>query len=384
MDGIEILIMGAGPAGLSAAIALSKISTTTNPIRVTIIELRSEIQTIGGAVNLTPLALQYLDYLGAGTRLRSKGYKIDSIDIISLRTGGLLGSLWKGLDSLRVLRQEIIESLVQTAHLEHGERVQIRNGMRVTSIEEKRTMDGKSKVVLRLDTGEKIEGDVVLGCDGLHSAARRLYVEHDRQEAYTGRVVVMGFAGAGESDSIIGQSNGGSDFGGTALIQGQTGSLLVTYFEPSKSKVFLASVMGMAEPKGDGDLRDGWELLGSDGAGLKKDILRRYQSGRIHGVEQLISDCEEWNLYPVYKLPPGGSWRRGRVLLLGDAAHAVSHFPLREHRLPSISELADRQFGRCHRKGNHQAMRSKMRWSWHIVSRGVTRGVLIRCYPTTS
>ncbi|KAK9793627.1 hypothetical protein AB5N19_04097 [Seiridium cardinale] len=322
MRDIDILIIGAGPAGLSAAIALSKISTPENPLHITVLELRSSIQTIGGAVNMTPLALRYFDYLGAGARLRPRGHNVASIDIRSLRNGALLGSVWKDLGGLRVLRHDIIESLLKTVSSEHSQRVQVRYGAKVTGIRETTTSVGGSKVILQLDSGERLEGDVVLGCDDLHSAARRLYVELDWLETYTGRVVAMGFTRAETVGTGVILSSGESVLESTALLQGQRGSLLITYFEPTKSKVFLASVMGMPEPRGGGDLRDGWQVLGNDGEGIKRDIIERFGNSRLQGIGQLISSCGEWNLYPVYKLPPGGTWRRNRVLLLGDAAHA--------------------------------------------------------------
>jgi 2-polyprenyl-6-methoxyphenol hydroxylase-like FAD-dependent oxidoreductase len=320
----KILILGAGPTGLSAAIALSKNSTESNPLQITVLELKPDIQTIGGAVYLTPLALGYLDFLGAGQSLRTHGHKVAAIDLISLRNGALLGSLWEGMDALRVSRKAIVESLLQTVRSEHSDTVKVRYGMRVTSISESiggAEIDGK--VVLEFDNGETLDGDVLLGCDGLHSAARRLYVEPGRKETYTGRVVAMGFANVEDEDARVRKQGGEQALRSTCLVQGQKGSLLISYWEPTKSSVFLASVRGMEEPNG--DVRDGWKLAGGDGDFLKKDVLERYQDGGLQGLQELSSKCEEWNLYPVYKLPPDGTWQRNRVLLLGDAAHAVSH-----------------------------------------------------------
>ena len=91
---MHAIIIGAGPAGLAAALALRQQSTPSSPIRVTLLELRPNVQTLGGAVNLTPLAMRYLDSLGIGPRLRPLGIKVSYIDIISSRTGTSLGKLW--------------------------------------------------------------------------------------------------------------------------------------------------------------------------------------------------------------------------------------------------------------------------------------------------
>ena len=57
------------------------------------------------------------------------------------------------------------------------------------------------------------------------------------------------------------------------------------------------------------------------------DVKRRFGGGPAElGLDELIERTREWLLYPVYKLPPGGRWVKGRTILLGDAAHAVSLF----------------------------------------------------------
>lgn len=321
----HIIILGAGPAGLSAAIALSKVSTPANPLRITVVEVRPKINTIGGAVNLTPIALRYLDFLGAGARLRSNAHIVAGIDVISLRNGKVLGSLSEGVDAVRVTRKIMVESLLETVLAEHSDNVEVKFGMKVTSIEEEGDRKGDGKVVLGFEGGDTLKGDVLLGCDGLHSAARRLYVEPDRKETYTGRVVTMGFADVEDGDAKVRLSSGKPAVRSTSLVSGLRGSLLISWYEQTKSRVFLASVMSVAEPSG--DVRDGWKLIGKDGDFLKKDILSRYPDGSLSGIQSLVSRCEEWNLYPVYSLPPGGVWSRGRALLLGDAAHAVSSHP---------------------------------------------------------
>src|SRR3954447_7889974 len=111
---MHAIIIGAGPAGLAAALALHQQSTPSSPIRVTVLELRPNLQTLGGAVNLTPLAMRYLDSLGVGSRLRPLGIKVSYIDIVSSRTGSSLGKLWPDVDAIRVLRHQLVETMIET------------------------------------------------------------------------------------------------------------------------------------------------------------------------------------------------------------------------------------------------------------------------------
>ncbi|KAH8589400.1 hypothetical protein B0O99DRAFT_745988 [Bisporella sp. PMI_857] len=318
---MHILILGAGPCGLAAAIALSEISTVANPIQITVIELRPSISTLGGAVNLTPLALRYLDSLGAGHLVRSRGCKVDRIDVVSLRTGGSLGSLWDGLDLLRVQRKDLVQSLSETVRDKHARNVEVLYGKKTMAITENIDAQCIGKVQLEFSDGSKMDGDVLLGCDGLHSVARRLFVDPSRKEVFTGRAVVMGYAESAESNIIL--AAGDPALTGTTMIQGTKGQLLLSYFEPAKSQVYLANVMVVSEPSGDREIQDGWKAIGDDKEGVRSDILGRWQDGGLHGIREIVEKCDEWTFYPVYALPPSGKWTRGKVLLMGDAAHAM-------------------------------------------------------------
>ncbi|KAH8657958.1 hypothetical protein BX600DRAFT_439136 [Xylariales sp. PMI_506] len=369
----DIIILGAGPSGLAAAIALSRLcpssSTTSSsssaspfspspaaasspapPLRITLVELRPELQPIGGTLNLTPLAMRYLDHLGAGDRVRAKGADLrHGLDYVAQRTGKRLGNFWGGMGGVRVARRVVVESLLETLLMEQEQReergikegqegdasvsgsVRLLWGKRVVDISEDR--DGA--VVLRFEDGGILRGDVLLGCDGINSAARRLWVEPDRKIIFTGRVLALGWLN-GDSGSGSGKDgdselpritlvNGEPALRDTALFTAPKGVLLSTYYEPSRSKIHFAQVLYMDEPRNDNgdDARNAWKVVGDDRESLRRRIVEMNNTGRVHGLQEAISRCEEWDIYPVYILPPNGRWSRSKVLLLGDAAHAM-------------------------------------------------------------
>ena len=323
----HILILGAGPAGLSAAIALARLPSppSTTPLRITVLELRSQATTLGGSVNLTPLALRYLDQLGAGSRVRARGIRVSAIELLSLRTGTLLGRLWPDVDALRVRRADLLTSLIETAKTpEIAEHVTVRFGVRVTGIHEvENPVTKKGTVVLTLENGETIEGDLLIGCDGLHSATRTLYVEPEREESYSGKAVAYGYVRVAEpGDAGYRRSDGSSAVVDTTLISSQYGSFLTSFCDPAREELHVAAVMQMADEHNDS--KDGWKARGDDKARVKQDIVTRFQGGNVQGLAGLINRVEEWSLFPVYQLPPRGRWYRGRVIIIGDAAHAVS------------------------------------------------------------
>lgn len=326
MPGMHAIITGAGPAGLAAALALHEQSTESSPIRVTVLELRPSIQTLGGAVNLTPLAMRYLDALGVGSRLRPLGVKVNYINMFSHRTGSSLGRLWPNVDAIRVLRQNLVEAMVQTARAVPGDRVILRYGAKVTCIEQFGDASGEGAVKIHFtDTAtgreETIEGDLIIGCDGIHSFVRSSLVDPDRRKTYSGRATAYGFIPVSKpGDAGIAAADGSPAVSVSTLVTGQLGSLLVTFFEPSLRKLYLATVIARPE-KADGP--DGKRATGEDKEVVQQDFLRRFRGGKLVGLEEAVKRCEEWVSFPVYMLPPDGVWSKDRALLLGDAAHAV-------------------------------------------------------------
>ena len=91
---MDILIMGAGITGLTSALALGMHLPEPKP-KVTIIEVRPTPSNIGGAVNLTPKALRYLDYLGVFQSMVSKGAGAEchTIDLFDMYSGAKISEV---------------------------------------------------------------------------------------------------------------------------------------------------------------------------------------------------------------------------------------------------------------------------------------------------
>ena len=275
---------------------------------------------IGGTVNLTPLGVRYLDQIGVGDHIRENSLPLtNGIDYVSLRTGSIMGNFWGNIGAVRISRNSLVDALMGGVE-KSGDKINILWGKKTTEI-----VEDEDKITVRFADGDSVSGDVLFGCDGIHSAARRLFVEPERGENFIGKVVAMGWKDDVVDDPMF-LANGRSGLIDTSLFRGQKGMLLTSYYEKTKTKVFLAHMTRMKEPKVDenGDIRDVWKVLGDDKEKLKQDVLSAYEDGNVKGLEDFAKSCEEWTLYPIHILPGDGKWSEGRVHLLGDAAHAVS------------------------------------------------------------
>lgn len=97
----------------------------------------------------------------------------------------------------------------------------------------------------------------------------------------------------------------------------------MSYCGPGKEKVFVGAVMEVKAPEGD---RDGWRGKGAMGAEAKKELVERFGGGDPV-LKAVVEGVKEWSFFPVWVMPNGGTYWRGRVVLVGDAAHAVNFRP---------------------------------------------------------
>lgn len=166
-------------------------------------------------------------------------------------------------------------------------------------------------VSLIFEDGSTATGDILLGCDGIHSATRLKHVEPERKSIYSGISNAFGFAPVRDGQEF--------HFESTAINFSQRGMLLTSFHEPTHSSVYVGGLMQVEEIAS----RDGWKAAGADQAKVKADIKDRFRDAVLPAIPQLIDDAEDFYLWPVFTLSKGGKWATERTMLLGDAAHAM-------------------------------------------------------------
>jgi len=315
-DGLDIIILGGGIAGLTTALALTKYAPKGQVPRIRIFEIRPEPATIGGAVNLTPNALRLLDDLGALPIIRERDYgrEIDYLEVFDVYSTRLATSDFSGPDgkgignppykALRITRGDALKGVL--AAVEKQENISLTCGKRTTEIKET-----EESVTLTFEDGGSATADLLMGCDGIHSVTRLKHIEPERKASYSGLCNAFGFAPV-EPDFPV-------HFECTAINFARRGMLLTSYHNSQKNSVYVGALMQLPELES----RDGWKAAGADAKKIRADIMDRFGDAKISSIKPLIEKTEDFYLWPVFTLSKHGKWSTDRVMLLGDAAHAM-------------------------------------------------------------
>jgi len=162
--------------------------------------------------------------------------------------------------------------------------------------------------------------DFLLGCDGIHSSVRKLYVDPDCTPEYSGISNVY---------SLISTSNltpAASWLNDLSATLTSDGLLAVTPATPARDLLYWFFLREISIPAS-GDTRDGWEERSrKEIENLKSillEILGDSESEWIGMLRDIVHKTEVVKFYPIYRVPTGRVWSKGRCLIIGDAAHAM-------------------------------------------------------------
>jgi 2-polyprenyl-6-methoxyphenol hydroxylase-like FAD-dependent oxidoreductase len=286
---VRIIVIGGGIGGLTAAIALVRVG-----IDAQIYEHAPALTEVGAGIALGPNATHALDAIALGDRVRSQSL-VGLQGGLRKPNGGMLAQLSSGefadkIGTVAVMhRAELLDLLLREI-----DPARLHLGRACAEVEQDR-----GEVTVRFHDGETARADALLGADGLRSTIRAQAFGNPpiRYAGYTAWRAVVDFDGI--RNPMVQETWGrGCRFGIVPMSRGRV------YWFATKN-----APGGQRDPEG--------------GA---KDTLSEAFRGWHEPIQALISAAKEHSILrnDIYDLDPLPNFVRGRIGLLGDAAHAMT------------------------------------------------------------
>jgi 2-polyprenyl-6-methoxyphenol hydroxylase-like FAD-dependent oxidoreductase len=280
---VRVVIVGGGIGGLATGLALRRVG-----IEAVVLEQTPRLEAVGAGLGLAANAMQALDRIGVGDAVRARGLATGRLVACKPSGAMLVDVPLEGREMLGVHRADLQDVMAR----ELGDALRL--GAACVDFQDDAGVD------VTLEGGEQLEGDVLVGADGLRSTTRPRLLD-DGPPIYAGYTGWRAVAEL-ESESLRGRMTEtwgrGVRFGLIPIGAGRV------YWFVSESRPEPEAPLVPARKAELSRLVEGWhEPIDAAVAATPEDA--------ITGTG-------------IYWRKPARRWGCGRVTLLGDAVHPMT------------------------------------------------------------
>src|SRR5690349_6820425 len=288
----DVVIVGGGIGGLFAANAL-----IAHGLRVSVHEQAPALGEVGAGVFLTPNSIRQLQRVGLGPAIERLGARVGAESRYFRHDGAPIAPVqvtdssgWNATFGMH--RADLIEILAAGLPKDT-----VRTGHRCIAFEQ----EGETARVSFSD-GAVVEGDVIIAADGIHSELRH-FVAPPSRPVFSGSVAYRG---------VLAHEH---------IPDWPTAAWLMWLGKGRHFLTFPVRAGRMINYVGfvpaDEEMKESWSAPGDPG------VLRREFAGWDPRIELLLRQVEKTFRWALYDREPLPVWTKGRLTLLGDAAHPM-------------------------------------------------------------
>ncbi len=297
----EVLIVGGGIGGLAAALALARKGIPTQ-----VIEQAAEFKEIGAGIQLGPNVFWMFEALGLTAPIGALAVFPDNLIMMDSITAEEVTRIPLGEAFRKKFKQPY--ALIHRADLHNvlldacrkSNLVRLDTSQKVVAVE-----DAGGGVAATTEGGKVYRGAALIGADGLWSSIRQMVVG-DGKPNVAGHITYR---------AVLPTSEMPEQFRWRDMVLWAGEKVHLVHYPLRTGELFNLVATFHSDR-----YEEGWDSFGDPA-----ELHERF-AGTCAPVRTLLGKIESWRMWVLCDRPPIKDWSRGRVTLLGDAAHPMLQY----------------------------------------------------------
>lgn len=296
-----ILIAGGGIGGLAAAYALAR-----KGFAVRLLEQASEFREVGAGIQLGPNIFRALEALGLSEAVLADAWQPGAQEMRCALSGELVARIPLG----QAFRARFGQPYAVTHRADiHGVFLHACQSSNLISLETRRrvagVVDKGDHVSVMLASGDEISGQALIGCDGVWSNVRAAIVG-DGAPRVSGHIAYR---------AVLKRADVPEDLWRPDVVLWAGPRTHLVHYPLRRGELYNLVAVFHSDR-----YVEGWNTE------VDPSELWAHFKGQRPEVMRLLERIETWRMWVLCDREPVKRWSRGRITLLGDAAHPMLQY----------------------------------------------------------